>query len=33
MVFMHGGHDHDRNDHAGKERKQEHANHDGHQVK
>lgn len=29
MFFMHGGHDHDRNSHAGKE-PQEHANHDGH---
>lgn len=29
MVFMHGGHDHNRNDHAGKEQQQEHTNHDG----
>lgn len=30
MVFMHGGgHDHDRNGHAGKEQQQEHANNDG----
>ena len=30
MVFMHGGHDHDRNGHASNEQQQEHANHDGH---
>lgn len=29
MVFMHGGHDHGRNDHADNE-KQEHVSHDGH---
>lgn len=30
MVFMHGGHDHGRNDHADNEQQQEHAGHDGH---
>jgi uncharacterized membrane protein len=30
MVFMHGGHDHDRNGNAEKKQQQEHSNHDGH---
>jgi high-affinity Fe2+/Pb2+ permease len=30
MVFMHGGRDHGRNDHAGMEQQKEHSNHDGH---